>query len=161
MGASKPEGYGGYYTWGETSTKRSYTEGNYLNGNGKYFYVGKNIAGTDYDAAPANWSSSWVMPSLEQMKELKVKCKCVWTTKNGVNGQKFTGPNGASIFLPAAGIRRNEDLDYAGSEGFYWSSTLNESHTNCAWYLYFYSWVVDTAYDGRFDGRSVRPVRKN
>ena len=161
MGASNPEGYGGYYAWGETSTKRNYTDGNYLNGKGLTYNIGKNIAGTQYDAATANWGSSWVMPSLKQMNELKDKCSSVWTTKNGVNGQMFTGPNGASVFLPAAGYRWKDDLGSAGSDGYYWSSTLYESRTYGAWCLYFYGGYVGTDFNYRNYGLSVRPVRKN
>ena len=85
-----------------------------------------------------------------------------WTTENGVNGRRFTGPNGASIFLPAAGRRWEDDLYYAGSGGYYWSSTLYESKTSKAWYLDFLSGsVYSDYYFGRYYGLSVRPVRKN
>ena len=162
VGASKPEDYGGYFAWGEITEKSTYTSDNYLDGKGTSYDIGKDIAGTQYDAATANWGSPWVMPSLDQMNELKNNCTSEWTTENGVNGRRFTGSNGASIFLPAAGCRWGDELHYAGSYGYCWSSTLSESNTNVAWYLYFYSGNVSTSnYYGRFRGRSVRPVRKN
>ena len=164
VGASKPEQYGSYFAWGETSPKSTYNWSTYIHCNGTYdtcHNIGSDIAGTQYDAATANWGSPWVMPNLEQCKELVNKCTSEWTTQNGVNGRRFTGPNGASIFLPAAGYRWDEDLRYAGSSGGYWSSSLNESHTYYASELYFGSGDVYTDYRNRYGGLSVRPVRKN
>ncbi|MBQ6203526.1 MAG: hypothetical protein IJK46_05470 [Prevotella sp.] len=124
--------------------------------------IGTNIAGTQYDAATVNWGSPWVMPSKEQKEELKNSCTSEWTTENGVIGRRFTGPNGASIFLPAAGYSWRGRLYNAGSDGCYWLSSLYESYTNGAYGLHFDSGVVGTNDNGRRDyGQSVRPVRKN
>ena len=158
VGASKPEEYGGYFSWGETTEKSSYTDDNYLDGKGTSYDIGKNITGTQYDAATANWGSPWVMPNKDQMNELEDECTSEWITKNGVNGCRFTGPNGASIFLPAGGGYFGDDLSSAGSIGVYWSSSLNESQTGKAWYLYFNSGSEDTFYSLRSCGLSVRPV---
>ena len=162
VGASKPEDYGGYFAWRETEEKEAYTSENYLGGKGESYYIGKNIAGTQYDAATSNWGSPWVMPSLEQMNELVNNCSSEWTTENGVNGRRFTGPNGTSIFLPAAGVRENGDLDldYLGW-GYYWSSSLSKSDSfqDRAGSLYFASDGGNTYdYAPRNDGQSVRPV---
>lgn len=157
----------GYYAWGETTTKDVYSESTYKyaqkKGN-KYYYdvIGKHIAGTKYDAATANWGCPWVMPSQEQMEEMLHSCTSGMANENGVYGRRFTGPNGASIFLPVAGERMEDGLRYDGSEGYYWSSTLNESYTNLAYALDFNSGYVNTNYYyGRHGGLSVRPVRKN
>lgn len=164
VGAEKPEHYGGYFAWGETTEKTRYYWDTYTHCDGSSSTchdIGKDIAGTQYDAATVNWGSPWVMPSKEQMEELENSCTSEWTTENGVNGRRFTGPNGASIFLPAAGGRWYDDLNDAGSRGYYWSSSLGESVTNDAWLLYFLSGSVSTYYYYRSNGRSVRPVRKN
>ena len=160
VGASSPEQYGCYFAWGETSEKSSYTSDNYLDGKGTSYDIGKDIAGTLYDAATANWGSPWVMPNKEQMEELMNNCTSEWTTENGVNGRRFTGPNGASIFLPAAGYRWRDGLHYTRSYGNYWSSSLNESYTDLAWTLYFDSGgvITDDYHLGRDLGQSVRPV---
>lgn len=160
VGAQKPGDYGGYFAWGETSEKSSYTSGNYLDGKGTSYDIGKDITGTQYDAATANWGSPWVMPSKEQTDELRINCTSEWTTVNGVNGRRFIGPNGASIFLPAAGLRRGDSLDSA-SEGHYWSSSFIESRTDFAYGLYFASGKVFPLNGSRSLGNSVRPVCKN
>jgi hypothetical protein len=117
VGATTPEGYGGYYAWGETEEKDVYDWTAYKD------LVG-DIAGTQYDVAHVKWGGSWVMPSCDQQAELLENCSSEWTTFNGINGRVFTGSNGGSIFLPAAGCRYGTDLYDAGSEGLYWSSTL-------------------------------------
>ncbi len=166
VGASTPEEYGNYYAWGETKPKGVYNwdtyQYGYYNNDGDYSHlvnIGSDIAGTGYDAATANWGSPWHMPTKAQCYELRTNCSSVWTTQNGVNGRKFTGPNGGTIFLPAAGIRYYSDLNNAGSYGEYWSSSLYESLLRSAWNLYFASGGVGTGGDSRYGGRSVRPVR--
>lgn len=161
VGASKPEDYGGYYAWGETKEKSRYDYSTYIHCDGSYetcHDIGNDIAGTQYDAATANWGSAWVMPSLEQMNELKGKCTSMWTTGNGINGIRFTASNGTSIFLPAAGYRWGGVLGYAGSKGGYWSSTLYESYNSHACDLYFLSGDVYMNDYSREYGQSVRPV---
>ena len=122
--------------------------------------IGSDIAGTGYDAATANWGSPWCMPSLTQIVELRNYCSSSWTTQNGVNGRKFVGPNGGTIFLPAAGYRWGSDLFHAGGCGYYRSSTLEGSFPYNAYYL-----GVDLGHANwssnfyRYYGLPVRPVR--
>ena len=99
------------------------------------------------------------MPSLTQIKELLNNCSSIWTTQNGVNGRRFTGPNGGSIFLPAAGCRLGSGLGIAGAYGIYWSSSLDESHPDNAYNLGFGSGSANWYSDSRYGGLSVRPVR--
>ncbi len=164
VGASAPEGYGNYYAWGETQPKNVYNLDTYQYYNGNldnpdYINIGSGIAGTQYDAATANWGSPWRMPTLTQIKELLDNCTSVWTSQNGVKGRKFTGPNGCTIFFPAAGYRLYDELDYLGSGGFYWSSTLGSSGPDVARHLIFYSDRADWSSVGRPRGHTVRPVR--
>ena len=166
VGASTPEGYGNYYAWGETSPKSVYNWDTYQYGSSwdNVVNIGSDIAGTGYDAATANWGAPWRMPSLAQIQELRNNCTSTWTSQNGVSGRKFTGPNGGTIFLPAAGYRWDGELDDAGSSGFYWSSALGESGPYGAYYLGFYSGGAFWYYyygdgSGRYYGHTVRPVR--
>lgn len=164
VGANKPEEYGDYYAWGETTTKKEYTKENYrYYKNWEYVNIGDDISGTQYDVAHVKWGGKWQMPTQEQIKELFDNCKYEWTTLNGVKGEKFTGPNGNSIFLPAAGYRWNGYLLIVGSWGYYWSSTQDPGYSDYAYYLFFCSGNADWGYyyPDRYYGRSVRPVVRN
>ena len=123
VGATSPEGYGNYYAWGMTTT---FAHGEYTEDNCATDGVELgNIAGKpEYDAATASWGSTWKMPTWDQMLELMNNCETEWVTISGVNGIKFTGPNGRYIFLPAAGYSDGSlGLSNAGYVGQYWSST--------------------------------------
>ncbi len=156
VGASRPEDYGYYFAWGETTTKTEYnssnskTEGKSIN----------DIKGDSrYDAAKANWGGSWRLPTKEEIEELKENCTWSWTTQGGKKGYKVTGPNGNSIFLPAAGFRCGTSLGLAGERGDYWSSTPNASDANSACCLRFNSSIQHVgSSDHYYYGRSVRPV---
>ncbi len=117
-GASKPEDYGDYYTFGEVASA----------------------------------------PSLNQINELLDKCTSEWTTLNGVSGRKFTGANGGSIFLPAAGYVLDGEMRSVGLRGLYRSSTPYDKDET--YYLYFDSgksyWNTGNRYSS---GYTVRPVR--
>lgn len=163
VGAHAPEEYGGYYAWGETHTKSVYSRDTYQYYNSSLYYpdcyinIGDDIAGTGYDAATANWGSPWRMPSQTRIKELLNNTFSEWTTVNGVKGCKFTGSNGGTIFLPAAGFVRDGELYVVGSDGHYWSSTPNFSDS--AYGLYFEFGPAYWYYGDRVCGLSVRPVR--
>lgn len=160
VGASSPEGFGGYYAWGETEEKSYYESNTYkYYQNGSYVNIGNNISGTQYDVAHVKWGGSWRMPTLDEIIELVNKCSWKWTTYNGVKGQLVTGPNGNSIFLPAAGVRQLASVYYVGDYGRCLSATPNESNSASVYGLDFlsggdlwYSW------GGRSHGYSVRPV---
>ena len=176
VGATTPEGYGNYYAWGETAPQKDYSWATYKYVNGdknkltKYctdasygnngFTDNKTVLEPVDDAAHVNWGGSWRMPTDAEWTELQENCTWTWTTQNGVNGyQVASKTNSNSIFLPAAGYRYDTDLDYAGSYGYYWSSSLDEGDPNGAWDVGFDSGSVDRGYDDRISGHSVRPVQ--
>ncbi|MCD8303544.1 MAG: hypothetical protein LUC86_01770, partial [Prevotellaceae bacterium] len=107
VGGSYPSVYGDYYAWGETSTKSSYDEDNCKTYN---VSMGSIAGNSSYDAARANWGGTWRLPTADEIDELIDKCDWEWTTRGGHAGYKVTGPNGNSIFLPAAGWRYGTSL---------------------------------------------------
>ena len=154
-----PTNNGTFYAWGEVKGKDYYSEdtNDYFQ-NGKWMYIGGEIAGTQYDVAHYRWGGSWKMPSLDQFKELLDNCSSQWMTVGGINGLSFTGSNGCTIFLPAAGYVYNDDLSYVGLDATYWSSTQDPSDSDKAYILYFDSRNAVCYGSSREGGRTVRPV---
>lgn len=145
VGASEPEGYGGYYAWGEIETKDFYDWTNYIWCNGTRKSITKYNTLSDYgivdnirilkpedDVAHVSLQGKWRMPTIDEWEELASSSNCTWThiTQNGVKGFKITskkeGFTKNSIFLPTAG---NYELDYRNFGGYYWSSSLYSKDT--------------------------------
>ena len=156
VGANAPEEYGDYYAWGEITTKTEYTEDNSLT----YGKQMNDISGnSQYDAATANWGGDWRMPTKAEQEELLNDCTWTWTTYNGVNGYNVEGPNGNSLFLPAAGFRDGSSLGSAGSLGSYWSSTPDEiGNYGGSYFLVFNSDSPNMIDNFRDFGHPVRSV---
>ena len=165
IGATSPEEYGDYFAWGETSTKETYDYNNSLTSGlsisqlqSQGYIDSEGNLTSQYDAATANWGGDWRMPTYDELNELITKCTWEWINENGVKGYSVTGPNGNNIFLPAAGYREGSSLYYAGSFGFYWSSTPNEYYDDYAYYLFFGSDNLSMDDIGRDLGLSVRSI---
>ena len=176
VGAENPEDYGDYFAWGETTTKSTYDWSTYQYCNGSYTTLTKYCNNSSFgyngftdnlttllpedDAATANWGTDWRMPTREEWQELLNNTTVTWTTQNGVNGRLLTASNGNSLFLPAAGYRSSSYLCYAGSYGYYWSSSLfADGPPYDAWYFDFDSGYYGVGSYDRSCGQSVRPVR--
>ena len=144
VGATQPEEYGDYFAWGETEPKELYDESTYSE--------------KEEDAATANWGSEWRMPTQAEQDELRTECSWTWMTENDVNGYKVVGPNGNSIFLPAAGYCSGSSLYNVGHKGFYWASSLYTGNTSYAYYLSFTYNDVSRYSNDRCYGQSIRPV---
>lgn len=171
VGAKNPWEYGGYYAWGETEEKSDYSCSTYKLCNGSYDNMTKYCTSSSYgtvdykavldpedDVAHVKWGGTWRMPTKAEQDELRNNCTGTWTTLNGVNGYKVTGPNGNSIFLPAASGRCGTET--GDSNGSYWSSLLYSDNSSNAYFLYFDSCYYLWGNDYRYYGGSVRPVSK-
>lgn len=167
VGASKPEDYGNYYAWGETSTKSSYSWSNYKFGhsqNGSFTKydtgVGtdnKSVLDPEDDAATVNLGGGWRTPTRKEWKELYEQCTWTWKTRNGVNGMQVTGPNGKSIFLPAGGWY-DSTISNRGTYGSYWTASLAGIQGMASTLDFISSAVENTAAYARYQGKTVRPV---
>ena len=175
LGATKPEEYGDYYAWGETEPKADYSWATYKWCMGskntltkyctrsEYGYNGftdeKTVLDPEDDAAHVILGGNWRMPTKEEQDELRNKCSWEWTQVNGVNGQMVTGPNGNSIFLPAACDPSLVYPEYVDSYGGYWSCSLYTSDPDFESYqILFFPYGTGWSYNDRFFGFSVRPV---
>ena len=187
LGASKPEDYGDYYAWGDTEAYYSsldpltwkegkeagYSWASYkwsMGGfpltkyctNSSYGYNGftddEKLLYPEDDAARMAYGAGWRMPTEAEWNELLTLCTREKTTMNGISGQKFTAPNGNSIFLPDAGFRNSTTLYDAGTEGYYWSSSLYADYPVYAWCQVFFSVEMGRNGYARCNGNSIRPV---
>ena len=188
LGATKPEEYGDYYAWGEKEPyyysydpllwkdgkENGYDFSSYkwcmgsFNTQTKYcsdpsygyngFTDDKSVLEPEDDAAYMALGSRWRIPTDAEWTELRENCTWTWATQNNVNGFTVAGPNGNSIFLPAAGNLYYCDFYSAGFDGDYWSSSINTDKPYYAWGVNFYSTNVNRYYNYRYRGLSVRPV---
>lgn len=174
IGAATPEAYGDYFAWGETTAKEIYNWSNYKYANGaenkltKYcnssvygdngFTDGLTTLLLEDDAATANWGGAWRMPTADEMRELRDNCSHTSATQNGVEGHLYTAKNGNSLFLPAAGLRYDAGSQDVGSDGYYWSSSIDTNNAGRVWRLSFgpESYSMITRY--RCYGYTMRPV---
>ena len=144
VGATKPEEYGDYFAWGETEPKELYDWSTYSE--------------AEEDVATTKWGGEWRIPTQAEQDELRTECSWTWMTENDVNGYKVVGPNGNSIFLPAAGYCSGSSLYNVGHKGFYWASSLYTGNTSYAYYLSFTYNDVSRYSNDRCYGQSIRPV---
>lgn len=172
-----PEDYGDYFAWGETAPKDNFDWSTYKLCNGssstltRYNTADGKTEFLDYgyedDAARMVLGGKWRIPTDAEWTELRKNCTWTWTDNyngTGVAGRiatsKVEGYTDKSIFLPAAGNRRNSSLYSVGISGRYWSSTSNTEYLGRAFYVGFSSESVSRDQYGalRSYGQSVRPV---
>jgi hypothetical protein len=171
VGASCPEEFGYHYAWGETYPKSVFSTDTYQycytddNGETHYQYLGKDISGTVYDAAHANWGNSWRMPNDSEAQQLKSLTRDR-VTINGVKGMLYTGLSGNTIFIPESGSIWGTQTYY--NEVSFWTS----SYVPAFWYsetkegsaaafvdrIYEDGHFVDSYYAWRIDGYTIRPI---
>lgn len=110
-----------------------------------------------FDEAVKKFGDS--LPQKEDWAELFKYCSRKWDDDR--KGYVITGPNGNTLFLPAAGHHYGTSVSYAGSDGYYWSSTPDSNSVRYAYLLFFYSNYIYPKYEFyRYYGCSVRLVRK-
>ena len=183
LGASAPEGIGGYYAWGETDEKTRYTWNTYLCSSKNacatdsdpiyadglitvqtaWDYItgySGNIAGTKYDVASKNWGTAWAMPTKEQLDELINYCTSKKEYINGTNCWEYTGPNGNSIIIPTVGgYKDDQSTKEADGRCYLWTSTIHSNFNYAAFYGQN-TWVSTlwASYMERCYGMQVRPI---
>ena len=134
VGATTLEGYGDYFAWGDTQPKTAYNWSTYQYCNNDDNQLTKYCSQSSYgysgftdnlttllpedDAATANWGNGWRMPTRAEFQKLLDNTTVTRTTQGGVYGRLFTASNGNSLFLPAAGVRWEDELDDVGSYGY-------------------------------------------
>lgn len=116
--------------------------------------VNSNEAYLTFDKAIETFGKN--LPSKEDWKELFDNSSYSWNEER--KGYDVIGPNGNSIFLPAAGYRYGASVYYVGGSGFYWSSSVLNVYR--AYNVLFSSGDLNPRNRrSRYDGFSVRLVR--
>ena len=174
VGATKPEGTGMYFNWGDVNvpvssnqswysyrlcnrSERSLTKYNTDVAYGSNVDMRTMLLPED-DAATQIMGDTWRTPTIAEINELMEKCKWEWTTLNGVNGHLVTGKNGNSIFLPAAGCLNYQGVYGLGSDGYYWSSEIDPQKPTTSFYLHNYTPITVAGFHDRFAARTIRAV---
>lgn len=181
VGSNTPEGSGQYFAWGATSGFTSDTSDGHLfnwancpfNGNNSSYSAssldaarGNGILDSNnnlvpaYDAATTLMGKAWRMPTKAELEQLVTSCTWSWTTQYDVDGYKVTGPNGNSIFLPAAGSRVEGEAAHYRTTGNYWSRTIDTTNPDGAYCLSFESDKKGIYNTQRSFGLPIRAVRK-
>ena len=155
IGATRPEEFGDFYAWGEVNKKWEYTKEN----SETWDIELGNISGEKtHDVARLNLGGGWRIPTEYEARELIDKCTWISTTMNGIKGCKVIGPNGNSVFLPAAGYYYGDSHDSVTYNGRYWTSSPYNGRPNCAYYMYFSNDRHYVNWYRRFQGHPIRPV---
>ncbi len=145
-----------------TETKAGYTKYVHQSDAEQYGYEGffdnKEVLDKEDDAAYVLWGEEWIIPTVEQWRELETECTWESVTWNDINGFKVTGKNNNYIFIPKGGYNYNNWYHHhVGDYTCYWSSSLS-NYSNEA------NGHVNTGNPGngvggsRFMGRLIRPV---
>ncbi|MBR1668723.1 MAG: hypothetical protein IJ693_10685 [Bacteroidaceae bacterium] len=158
VGANAPEEFGGYYAWGAIVTYTSYSTDTYV--------VDTDAAGADwggnplFDIATLTYGGNWRTPSYSDYNELILNTTKEWTTVNDVKGLKFIGPNGNSIFFPAAGYAIEEGFQRVGFLGAYVSSTADPGYVGLGVRTEINAGGAGQAGYYSYQGGSVRGVKR-
>ena len=156
VGATSPEEYGWYFSWGETYNKvpctwmyYGYGEGEsntmtkYCTNSSNGTVDDKTVLEPEDDAAHVNWGGRWRMPTAKEYKELCEECSWVSMKLNGSIGYKVKGPNGNCIYLPAAAYHSSPYSTILRGYVCYWSSSLNVDNCNQAYCLHDFIGTVN------------------
>lgn len=116
IGAHSEGEFGGYFGFGDIH--------GVLNTTVIKNYASADVYKTSADVAYNAYGGRATLPSADDFNELFTKCTKEWTEVDGVGGYRFTGPNGNSIFLPAAGSRTVNDITGQGTDGYYATGSI-------------------------------------
>ena len=170
VGANSITDTGLYFAWGDT---QGYTASQVGSGEGQKYFGwedykygngtssptaadmtkynstdGKTVLDAEDDAVQANWGGQWRMPTTAEFQALGNAVNTAWTADyqgSGVSGLVCTAKTDSSkvLFFPACGNCGNGMGRYVGSYGHYWASSLYTDSIQFAYYLNFYSGVVN------------------
>ncbi|MDE6079581.1 MAG: hypothetical protein K2G35_05920 [Duncaniella sp.] len=150
VGARNASDLGGYFGYGDVSgVSTSVSVSDYATG---------DIYKTASDVANRAWNGKVTLPTAADFEELFTLCSKEWTVEDGVAGVRLTGPNGNSIFLPAAGSRTISEVSADGVNGLYATGSINPSDERFAVSFSFGEQGQSRVTTPVYQALSVRPV---
>ena len=151
VGATSPEGTGGYYAWGEIEPKNSYTWENYKweidEANTDATLIGVDDIGGIPTLDPScgktivHNGKTFLsrMPSYDDIQELFKNCTRTEENLNGVTVYKMVSKNnGNTFYLPLLGSYYDsyKPSTNKSSSSYFWVSTISASDNKKAWSLF-------------------------
>lgn len=167
VGASQPEEFGEFYSWGETSEKNVYEWSTY-----SFFKKAVTLSGqtvprdsikvTKYcfnsekgyrefvdsiavlepadDVATVRLGGNWRMPTEQEFQELIDSCTWTWTTLNDVEGCLVTSnvKGFTDCSIFLPAAGYKGSKAYFENRGYYWTSSVNEDDPDTAFGMIFY-----------------------
>lgn len=154
IGAQSETDLGGLYGFGDVAGYKTSVDASY--------YGSADVYKSALDVANVALDGKATIPTIDEFEELFRCCTTEWYDDyegSGVAGYKFTGPNGNSIFMPAAGSRTQNTTTGKGTEGRYLSGSINNFTDS----QYAMSYIFTSSANARtttpvYQALSVRPV---
>ena len=150
VGAAEEQELGGLFGFGDLSGVNTSID--------PEKYASSDTYKTTSDIAYFATGGKGTLPTADLFEELFTMCKKEWMQVKGVYGYKFTGPNGNSIFLPAAGHRIQSDVTEEGIHGYYLTGSINQTNKQFAIDYEFNASTGNRATRAVYEALSVRPV---
>jgi len=141
MGATETDICGYKFGWSEPAPRKAYSWKD--NSIPKITDISGN---RKYDVASAKLGNGWRMPTLEETKELRRKCKWIYNTN--LKGYDIWGPNGNTIFMPIT--------DHNAG---YWTGTRRDDNIHLANNLFLTSDLIIVSCSGIGNAYMIRPVK--
>ena len=121
--------------------------------------AGSYLTADESGVVATSWGISWKTPDKEDIQELLDECEWTWTNLNGAAGFSVKGPNGNTMFLPAAGAKSGDAFSGLGSLAYYQTASKNGQQT----------WVLQSSSTDKkliesllsSEGYPIRPVSTN
>lgn len=150
IGAKTPSDMGGLFAFGDLTGCNPSIE--------PADYASADTYKSALDLANVALGGKGTLPTADLFEELFSLCKTEWLEADGVSGYQITGPNGNSIFLPAAGKRVAHEVSDQGTQGYYLTGSVNGGNSQYAVDYEFTSATRARSTRAVYEALSVRPV---
>ena len=150
IGAKTPSDMGGLFAFGDLTGCNPSIE--------PADYASADTYKSALDLANVALGGKGTLPTADLFEELFSLCKTEWLEADGVSGYQITGPNGNSIFLPAAGKRVAHEVSDQGTQGYYLTGSVNGGNSQYAVDYEFTSATRARSTRAVYEALSIRPV---